>query len=300
MDNQRVLPHGFTSKDNRVRHFYSKIATGEIIVFIILMVFSINIELLLDQPYKIIMIWMFVFTFLGSSIFIYMFTWYYLNLDQNGLTLFFRFHYKRIEWTEIIQITVKMRHQKQKDSNILLGVGVVVYDPYIMQTGAVQLYIYTSKDCIKTPNQLLRFYAINRFLHYLVNLQKYSIQRIDSEANERGRIYYYINWEIKTSDSLSKQFSPNDQFNLYLRNNSGKELNQSLSRIYKLALAISFLGIVDLLFVMYIYLLREYDLFFIFVFLIGGLVIISISIIMSIRSPEARKIQEYQPIYHIF
>lgn len=242
---------------------------------------------------------MFVFIFLGPSILVYMLFWYYLRVDLNGLTIFYRFHYKRIEWTEIIQITAKMRRQKQKNTNYFVGNGVIVFYPYISRTGGVQICIHTSKNCIKTPFQVLRFKAINRLLHHFTNLQKYSIQRIDNEANERGRLYYYINWEINSSNSLTKQLSLNDRSNFYLCNDSGEELNQSLSWNYKLAVLLFFLGFIDLFFIVYIILLEEFDFFSIFMFLIGGIGIISISILMSIFSPELRKKQEYQPIYHI-
>ncbi|MFW9938278.1 MAG: hypothetical protein ACFFD5_11565, partial [Candidatus Thorarchaeota archaeon] len=117
--NNQITPD--TSKRKSVKHFYSKIATGEIIAFVILMIFAINLELALNRSNKIIMSWMFVFIFLGPSIFVYLFTWYYLRVDLNGLTILYRFHYKRIEWTEITQITAKMRFQKQKSANSLLG-----------------------------------------------------------------------------------------------------------------------------------------------------------------------------------
>lgn len=272
-----------------------------IVVFIILMIFSIYIELSMNQTNQIIMIWMFVFIFGSLSILVYMLFWYYLRVDLNGLTIFYRFHYKRIDWTEIIKITAKMRHVNQKNINIFVGNGILVLYPYLSRTGGFQLYIHTTKEHIKTPCQTLRFKAINRLLHFIVNLQKYSIQRIDNKVNERGRLYYYINWEIDSSNSLSK-LSLNDRYNLYLRNDSGEELNQSLSRTYKLALVLCVLGLIDLFFILFIYLLGEFDLgnfFLIIIFLMGGVGIIAISILISLFSPEVRKIQKYQPHYHI-
>ncbi|MHA1454971.1 MAG: hypothetical protein ACTSR5_03150 [Promethearchaeota archaeon] len=292
-------PQEVTPRNQRAHSFYSKIETGEIIVFIVLMIFSIYIEFSMNQTNKIIMSWMFVIIFLVPSILVYMLFWYYLRVDLNGITIFYRFHYKRIEWAEIIKITIKMRHQKGKNTNYLVGSGVVVFFPYISRTGGVQLSIQTSKDCIKTRYQSLRFKAINRLLHHITILQKYSIQRIDNEANERGRLYYYVNWEIKSSNSTSKQLSLNDRYNLYLRNDSGEELNQSLSWNYKLAVVLFFLGLIDLFFMVYIFLLGEFGFFSIFMLLIGGIGIISISILMSVFSPELRKIQEFQPNYHI-
>jgi len=302
LNNQTTGPQEFTSRNQKAQCFYSKIATGEIIVFIILMIFSIYIELSLNQTNQIIMIWMFVIIFGSLSILVYMLFWYYLRVDLNGLTIFYRFRYKRIDWTEIIKITAKMRHVNQKNINYLVGNAIIVLYPYLSRTGGVQLYIHTSKEHIKTPSQTLRFKAINRLLYFIVNLQKYSIQRIDNKVNERGRLYYYINWEIDSSNSLSKQLSLNDRYNLYLRNDSGEELNQSLSRTYKLALALCVLGLIDLFFILSIYLLREFDLgniFFIIIFLMGGVGIIAISISISLFSPEVRKIQKYQPHYHI-
>ncbi|MFX0010511.1 MAG: hypothetical protein ACFE9R_09365 [Candidatus Hermodarchaeota archaeon] len=293
--NNQIAPHEFTSKSKSVQHFYSKIATGEIITFVLLMIFVINVELALDRANKIFLIWMWIFIFLGLSMFVYLLTWYYLRVDLNGLTILFRFQYKRIEWAEITHITAKMRHSKQKGSNIFHGIGVVTFYPYLTLTGALQLSIYTSKSCIKTPNQVLRFNAINRFVHYIINLQKYSIQRFDSEAKERGYLFYYINWEIELLNSLSKKLSLNDQFNLILRNNSEQELNQQLSWIYKLAISLSFLGLIDLLFVMYIFLLGEFDLSFILIVLFIGIGIFLISILLSVLSPEVRKIEQYQP-----
>jgi len=299
MNNQTTPPQEFTPRNQKAQCFYSKIAIGEIIVFIILMVFAIYIEFSLNRTTSIIMIWFFIFAFLGLSILVYMFTWYYLRIDPNGLTIFYRFHYKRIEWTEIMQITAKMKHQKQQETNAFTGIGVVVFYPYIFRTGAVQLWIYTPEDCIKTPKQALRFKAINRFLHHIINLHKYSIQRIDNEANERGHLYYYINWEIKSSNSIFKQLSLNNQSYLYLRNNSGEELNQSLSWTYKLALVVFFLAFIDLLFVIYIFVLKEYDIFSLLMLLFSGSGMVFISILLSIYSPEVRKTQNYQPIYQI-
>lgn len=294
-------PQEDNPRNQKAQYFFSKIETGEIIVFIILMIFSIYIELSLNRTNKIIMSWMFVFIFLVPSILVYMLFWYYLRVDLNGITIFYRFHYKRIKWTEITKITVKMKHANQKNINILVGNVIFIFYPYIRRTGGVQLSIHSSKNYIKTPFQSLRFKAINRLLHYIINLQKYSIQRIDNKVNERGRLYYYINWEIDSSNSLSK-LSLNDRYNLYLRNDSGEELNQSLSRTYKLALALCVLGLIDLFFILSIYLLREFDLgniFFIIIFLMGGVGIIAISILISLFSPEVRRIQEYQPNYHI-
>ena len=240
----------------------------------------------------IFLIWMWIFSFLGLIMFVYLLTWYYLRVDLNGLTIFYRFHYKRIEWAEITHITAKMRHKTQNSSNFFHGIGVVAFSPYLTLSGALQLCIYTSKSCIKTPYQALRFNTINRFLHYIITLQIHSIQRFDSEVKERKYLFYYINWEIKPLNSVSKKLPLND---LFLKNKSEQELNQHLSWIYKLALGLSILGLIDLLFVMHIFVIGEFELSFIITILFIGVGIFLISILLSALSPEVRKIEQYQP-----
>lgn len=245
---------------------------------------------------------MFAIIFLVPIILVYMLLWYYLRVDLNGLTIFYRFHYKKIDWTDITKITAKMRHRNQKRINNIVGNAIFIIYPYISLTGGFQLCVNTSNECIKTPFQSLRFRAINHLLQYIIDLQKYSIQRIDNKGDERGGSYYYVNWDISSSNSISKKLSINDRNNLYLRNESGEELNQSLSRNYKLALALFGLGLIDLFCILFIFILREFDLgndFLIIIILFSGIGIIAFSILLTLLSPEVRKLQGYQPIYHI-